>query len=70
MALICSQEPDRMYTQGKAGTDISQETIDDIREACEEKLDKDYYKAFSKYIKNMNMCMTTSIVKNLHTKCG
>ena len=43
---------DRMYTQGKAGTDISQETIDDIREACEEKLsDKDYYKAFSKYIK-------------------
>ena len=47
---------DRMYTQGKAGTDISQETIDDIREACEEKLsDKDYYKAFSKYIKNMNM---------------
>lgn len=62
---------DRMYTQGKAGTDISQGTIDDIREACEEKLsDKDYYKAFSKYIKNMNMCMTTSIVKNLHTKCG
>ena len=46
---------DRMYTQGKAGTDISQETIDDIREACEEKLsDKDYYKAFSKHIKNMN----------------
>jgi uncharacterized protein len=60
---------DRMYTQGKAGTDISQETIDDIREACEEKLsDKDYYKAFSKYIKNMNMCMTTSIVKKLTYK--
>ena len=37
---------DRMYTQGKAGTDISQGTIDDIREACEEKLsDKDYYKS-------------------------
>ena len=60
---------DRMYTQGKAGTDISQETIDDIREACEEKLsDKDYYKAFSKYINNMNMCMTTSIVKKLTYK--
>ena len=60
---------DRMYTQGKAGTDISQGTIDDIREACEEKLsDKDYYKAFSKYIKNMNMCMTTSIVKKLTYK--
>lgn len=38
---------DRDNTQGKAGTDISQETIDDIREACEEKLsDKDYYKIF------------------------
>ena len=60
---------DRMYTQGKAKTDISQGTIDDIREACEEKLsDKDYYKAFSKYVKNMNMCMTTSIVKKLTYK--
>ena len=29
---------------------------------------KDYYKAFSKYIKNMNMCMTTSIVKKLTYK--
>ena len=54
---------DRMYTQGKAKTDISQGTIDDIREACEEKLsDKDYYKAFSKYVKNMNTCMTMLVV--------
>ena len=60
---------DRMYTQGKAGTDISQETIDDIRKACGEKLsDKEYYTAFSKYVKNMNMCMTTSIVKKLTYK--
>ena len=49
--------------------DISQGTIDDIREACEEKLsDKAYYKAFSKYVKNMNMCMTTSVVKKLTYK--
>ena len=39
------------------------------KKASEEKLsDKDYYKAFSKYVKNMNMCMTTSIVKKLTYK--
>ena len=60
---------DRMYTQGKAGSDISQDTIDGIGEKCEGYLsDKDYYKAFSTYIKKMNMCMTTSIVKKLTYK--
>ena len=46
MALICSQELIECIRRARQETDISQETIDDIREACEEKLsDKDYYKA-------------------------
>lgn len=57
---------DRMYTQGKAKTDISPSRLDEIREACEDYLsDSDYYGAFSKYIKKIDMCMTTSIVKKL-----
>ena len=60
---------DRMYTQGKAGTDVSQSTIDDIGEKCEGYLsDKYYYKAFSTYVKKMNMCMTTNMVKKLTYK--
>ena len=48
---------------------MSASKLDSIREASEKYLsDDNYYKAFSKYVKNMNMCMTTSIVKKLTYK--
>ena len=60
---------DRIFERGKAYDSMSASKLDSIREASEKYLsDDNYYKAFSKYVKNMNMCMTTSIVKKLTYK--
>ena len=60
---------DRIFERGKAYDSMSASKLDSIREASEKYLsDDNYYKAFSKYVKNMNMCMTTSILKKLTYK--
>lgn len=60
---------DRIFERGKAYDSMTPDKLDSIIEASEKYLAKDnYYKAFSKYVKNMNMCMTTSIVKKLTYK--
>lgn len=60
---------DRIFERGKAYDSMSASKLDNIIEASEKYLSKDnYYKAFSKYIKNMNACMTTNIVKRLTYK--
>ena len=60
---------DRIFERGKAYDSMSASKLDSIIKASEKYLSNDnYYKAFSKYVKNMNMCMTTSIVNKLTYK--
>ena len=57
---------DRIYTQGKAQTDISQSKLDNIRESCEDKFsDSDFYHGFTRFIRKTDICLTTSIMKKV-----
>ena len=53
---------DRIITSGKAKSDITQGQLDSIRESSEKKLtDGDYYKAFRKYIDNVQKYLNNNI---------
>lgn len=57
---------DRIWTRGKAQTDISQSKLDDIREDCEEEFHDGYfYSGYKKFVKKVNLCLTTSIFSKL-----
>lgn len=57
---------DRIYTRGKAQTDISQRKLDSIRESCENDFkDDDYYDGYNKFVKRIDRCLTTNIWKKL-----
>ena len=57
---------DRIWTKGRAQSEISQDKLDSIREASESKLsDGNYYKAFEKFIKKTELCLTKNVFSKL-----